>query len=205
MKAKLGAAMPSTALIANGADSTKFFDALSMSPISNRNRFPLLLVAANSVPAETAAALTDLALTTRYIAGGTNTVSESVASQLGVPAGNRLAGSTRYTTATTIANRAIAEGWNDAHAVGLAAKLPDALSGGAAVGSLGGVLIITPGGSLDANAATMVSDNASELAHCYIFGGTNSVSAAVKSEVDSIIDESFGPTALLNVRNVFGL
>ncbi|MDH4140854.1 MAG: cell wall-binding repeat-containing protein, partial [Coriobacteriia bacterium] len=45
--------MPPAVLIANGADSTKFFDALALSAISAGKGCPILLVSADSIPSAT--------------------------------------------------------------------------------------------------------------------------------------------------------
>jgi len=51
--------MPLAALFANGADSTKFFDALALSPISASTGAPILLVTATSIPPATKAYVTE--------------------------------------------------------------------------------------------------------------------------------------------------
>jgi len=186
MKTKLGPGMPTTALIANGADSRSFGDALSLSPIASAQHYPLLLVAANSVPSETSAALRDLGLTTRYIAGGTSVVSAGVASKLGVPAGNRMSGKDRFATSVAVARRAISEGWNDGHTIGVAAKAADALAGGVALGAVGGVLVLTPSGSLDSGVRNLISENVGEMLNLYIFGGTQSVTPAVQNAINAL-------------------
>jgi hypothetical protein len=70
MKSVRGAEMPSVALIANGADSTKFFDALALSPIAAGKGAPILLVAADSIPAATQNALNTLKPSTKIVGGG---------------------------------------------------------------------------------------------------------------------------------------
>ncbi|MDH4140648.1 MAG: cell wall-binding repeat-containing protein, partial [Coriobacteriia bacterium] len=99
----------SRALIANGADSDKFFDALALSPIAAKNGFPILLVRKDSIPGPTQAALTSLGLDYRIVAGGPNTVSDDVLADLdaGVAiAAVRWWGHDRYETARVIMNKA---------------------------------------------------------------------------------------------------
>ncbi len=69
---------PGRALIANGADSTKFFDALALSPISASMHYPILLVSENEVPAATEKALSDLGKPMLIVAGGPATISDDV-------------------------------------------------------------------------------------------------------------------------------
>ncbi len=113
--------MPGVALFANGADSTKFFDALALSPISAAQGAPILLVEYDKVPAATASAITELGMPgTRVVGGGPMTVSDKVRNQLGA---TRWSGTDRYSTATKIANEAVAKGWLARQEVGVAAKL----------------------------------------------------------------------------------
>jgi|GEM_PF-5022981 len=185
MRSVRGAEMPSVALIANGADATKFFDALALSPISAHNGAPILLVAYDSVPTPTTAALATLAPDTRIVGGGPMTVSESVRAQLGA---ERWWGHTRYDTAIDIADNAVARGWLSREAVGVAAVIPDALTGGAFMGRKGGVLVITDGTTLTPVTGDWFTTHKTEIEECYVLGGPNSVSPGVMAAIGDALE-----------------
>ncbi len=176
---------PDVVLIANGADPSKFFDALALSPIAANKHYPILLVSATKVPPATQSELAKLDPDRVIIGGGPNTVSNTVKSKLGA---ERWDGRTRYTTALSIANKAMAEGWLGCGCTGIAAKLPDALTGGSMVGRMGGVLVLTDGASLTAETRTWLETHASTIMNCYAFGGPNSISDKVKLQIDNCLD-----------------
>lgn len=186
--------MPDFALVANGADSTKFFDALALSAVSAHTGAPILLVSANAVPSATQSALATLPITPGkiFVAGGKKTVSGAVFSQLGITEANRLAGATRYSTAVAVSQWAIDNGWLYGNAVGVAAKLPDALTGGALIGTRGGSLLVTDGRFLSQDTGDYLYELAPSLrevdpVEAYVFGGTKSVTKPVIDEINAII------------------
>lgn len=143
MATQLGSAMPTTALIANGADAAHFSDALALGPVAYQRHYPILLVRQGSVPATTSAVLGDLGLTDRYIAGGSPAVSEGVRTTLAVLLPNRLAGVTRYATAIAVTEKAVAAWGFRRSDVGLAATIPDALAAGPMMGAKSGGILLT--------------------------------------------------------------
>jgi putative cell wall-binding protein len=174
---------PGTVLVANGADSTKFFDALALSPIAAANGYPVLLVSEGSVPPATRSVIDSFDPSTVIVGGGPATVSEGVRRSLG---GVRWSGGDRYSTGTTIASRAISSGMLEAETVGVAAKLPDALTGGSMVGAQGGgPLIITDGASLTPVTGGWLGARKASIAKCYVFGGEKSVTPRVKSQIEA--------------------
>jgi len=179
-----GKMMPRVALFANGADSTKFFDALALSPIAAGTGAPILLVTADTVPSATAAAIKTLNPSTRIVGGGPNTISEKVRMQLGA---TRWAGRTRYDTAIAIANGAVAKGWLSRSSVGVAAKLPDALTGGSLVGREGGVLVLTDGATLTPATKSWLTANKTQIERVYVFGGPLSITEGVRTAIANAI------------------
>lgn len=171
---------PTTVLVANGADPAKFFDALALSPISAYQAYPILLVSADAVPAATAGVLSEFDPTRVIVGGGPNTVSETVRTQLGAV---RWSGSTRYSTALTIADKAVAEAGMSRAEVGVAAVLPDALTGGSAIGRAGGVLVLTNGTTLTPETGTWLSANKAEIDRVRVFGGQASLSETVRTAI----------------------
>jgi uncharacterized surface protein with fasciclin (FAS1) repeats/putative cell wall-binding protein len=182
-----GDSLPNVALLANGAQRRSFFDAMALSAISAANNFPILLLQQNAIPSATAAALAERNLTTRIVAGGTAVVSASVFNALNAPAGataERWAGADRYATAATVATNAVARGWSTFEVVGVAATLPDALTGGSAVGSMGGVLLLTRTTSVPDATANVLTANADDIEAIYVFGGPVVVSPAVVLQLE---------------------
>jgi putative cell wall-binding protein len=175
------------ALIANGADSTKFFDALALSPISARENFPILLVTEDSIPSATRKALTDFGTPDIVIGGGPATVSNEVMADLDATHGTveRWSGSDRYWTATAIATNAIDKTWLANESVAIAAKLPDALTGGSTVGQAYGTLLLTQSDTLPSATGNWLSSNKGTLAKCYVLGGPASVTDGVKNQINS--------------------
>ena len=72
----------SKVLVANGADSTKFFDALALSPIAARNGYPIIPVSATSVPSASRSILNEIGPSEVIIGGGPATVKSSVKSSI---------------------------------------------------------------------------------------------------------------------------
>jgi hypothetical protein len=177
------------ALVANGADAAKFFDALALSPIAAAQGAPILLVTADSVPPATAAALASLGYSGDevWVGGGPNTVSPGVLAALGTT--HRLWGKTRYATAVAIAEAALARGWLEPGRVGVAAKLPDALAGGALIGALEGPLLLTASEPLTGDTAAFLAGRSDEVGECYVFGGTASVTEVTVTGVKKALGD----------------
>jgi hypothetical protein len=176
-------------LVANGADATKFFDALALSPIAAHMGYPILLVQQNAVPSATAHRISEIkadnSLAQVVIGGGPATVSDSVQWSL---QGVRWSGPDRYTTAIDIANHAISATWLSNSAVGVAAKLPDALTGGSMVGMQGGVLLVTNGTSLTSATGNWLASHKAQVSACYVFGGPASVTPAVIDQMQAKLE-----------------
>ena len=175
------------ALIANGADPDKFFDALALSAVSANTGYPILLVEQDRIPAATKAALAGLNLQGRIVGGGPATVSDGVLAQLdaGTAMANRWAGADRYETAAIIANDACNTHPQmlKPHNTGVAAKLPDALAGGAFTGLRGGPVIITPTNHLDAAPRGFLDSWTGDIGGCYVLGGPASVTESTKTQI----------------------
>jgi putative cell wall-binding protein len=182
---KLEKGDPDYALIANGADSSKFFDALALSPIAARKEYPILLVKETSVPSATKNTLASIGNPHVVIGGGPATVSDGVKAQLAAvqPNTDRWWGADRYKTAIDIADKATLKNWLDEAYVGVAAKLPDALTGGATIGQVRGVLLITDGTELTSSTGDWLSSRKATVDKCFMLGGPHSVSQDVKTQI----------------------
>jgi putative cell wall-binding protein len=172
-------------LVANGADNTKFFDALALSPIAAANGTPIVLVGYSNVPAATSSYLRSAVPQRVIVGGGPATVSGSVYNSVG--GDERWYGKDRYYTATVIASKAVSRGYLTPGSVGVAAKLPDALTGGSMVGSRGGVLLITQSNMLTGTTRSWISSHAKWIDSSYVFGGTRSVYPGVQNTIDSLL------------------
>ena len=100
-----------------------------------------------------------------------------------------LAGAPRaYDTTVAVAEGAIARGWLRAESVALAAKLPDALTGGAALGSQGTPVLVTPGSTLSPQATAFLRERSETVRDVSVLGGTGSVSSATMDSVFFVLD-----------------
>ena len=182
---------PSFALLANGADPGKFFDALSLAPISANTGAPVLLVSATTVPPATLAGIGVLGVKpdALYVAGGRYTVTGTVFARLGIPASNRLAPDTggRYDAARYVADAAIAKGWLAADGVGVAAKLPDALTGGAMLGDSGYPLLLTAPDWTPTPTTAWLTANKAAIGPAFLFGGKGSANLLVLASLDGAL------------------
>jgi putative cell wall-binding protein len=177
------------ALIANGENPDKFFDALALGAFSTASGYPILLVGEDYIPAATAQALDDLGATQRYLAGGPATVSYGVESQLdaGAATCERVWGYDRFATAAAVNRLAEEQGDTNAMHVSVAAKLPDALSGGSYMGLRQGQILLTQTGRLPEPTRRHLSDRSDEIRRVYILGGPMSIDPDTRGEISDAI------------------
>lgn len=179
-----GATFDGTAFVATGAN---FPDALGASPIAAAKSWPILLAPTSGAPYVPAA------VDEAVILGGTGAVSAEVESSLKTSLGaakvSRQGGLDRYATAALVAEFGTNKGlvWNG---VGIAtgAAFPDALSGGAMLGSLDTVMLLTPTASLAPSAGTALTDAKAEIGTVHFIGGTGAVSDAVRASVAQLLE-----------------
>ena len=157
------------------ADSpAAFYDALAASPIAYSNKMPMLAVQKGSVPPSVAAVLKSTALKSkpRYAASSATYIgagSLSTAIRLTTSAN-------RYTAANEIAKKAIAMNWATPMDTGLAAKLPDALTGGTYLGKRGGLMLFTDStGVIQSASKSFITEKKSAITNGWVIGGTGSV------------------------------
>jgi len=179
--AQTGREIPPAVMVANGTNEAGFVDALALSTVSARTGIPILLVSRDRIPDATRAALAALPHDDVIVAGSAAVVSGATYSGLG--ANVRWAGPNRYATAVEIAKGARAKGWLDGTVVGIAAAVPDALTGATYVGKSGGPLLYSISGILGEPAATYLASVGPELTHATIFGSTKVVAAAVEQQL----------------------
>jgi len=180
-----GKTLPNFAIIANGADSEKFGDALSASAISGAKGAPILLVTKDGLPSSTAAALTALAPSAVYVAGGPASVDNAVYGA--VSATGRMWGPNRYSTSVAIAQTAFDKAWLNVEGIGVAAKVPDALTGGVDMGASNGPLLVVKGTELPGETQAFVVKYKQVINNVLVYGGPASISSKVRQQIDAAL------------------
>lgn len=168
-----------TVIIASGED---FADAMSAGPVANAAALPVLLTRPSALPGETSDALTQIGAEAAIIVGGTNAVSEAVAASItakGITV-TRIFGATRQATSVAIADFAVDTlGFDGTHAeIARSDIFPDALSGGPHGGQKDGVLLLTNGDQLGADATGWLTRRCATVSSVHALGGTEAIKDA---------------------------
>ncbi len=175
------------AYIATGAS---FPDALTGGVAAGRQKGPILLVSAGSVPAATVSELGRLKPAKIVVLGGPAVISDGVLSRLRPYATSgtvtRLAGSDRYATSVAVSVATTGADAPRTVYVATGANFPDGLAGTPAAARANGPLLIVPGGTLPGNvAAELRRLNPPRIV---ILGGTGSVSASMAAQIAALWD-----------------
>lgn len=177
-RATFGAGVP----VAYVASGTNFPDALSAAAAAGTLDGPVLLTRPDAVPAETAAELDRLNPARIVVVGGTTAVSASVQSALSAysPDVTRLQGANRYATSAAISANTFQPGVDVAF-VANGSNFPDALSGAAAAGVLGGPVLLVQDDAIP----PVVADELRRLGpdRIVVLGSTGVVSAEVETQL----------------------
>ena len=161
------------------ADGMTFPDALSAGPAASVLLAPVLLTNGSQTPA----------VVKSYVDGRTsirtvNAVGRSASSAVnafGSRAGARIIGSDRYETSAMVARQWFPGAMEIGYANGLA--FPDAVTGGALMSSIGQPLMLVPPTSLPSSVGAVASTFRAATDEVILFGGTSSVSDAVRDQV----------------------
>ncbi|MPZ87766.1 MAG: hypothetical protein GEU81_06755 [Nitriliruptorales bacterium] len=191
-----------TVFVAEGSNEDPargFPDPLSAGPYAGFLESPILLVTADRLPSESAAALDRLAPEELVIVGGPVAVSESVAALLGSVTGldsaagevRRLAGTDRYGTSAAVYDEAVAVGMDPAGkwlATGL--SFPDALAVGPAVAALGHTLLLVDGSGINRSpqTAARLPVDVDVVRDVRLVGGMEAISKGTERQVAGIYD-----------------
>jgi len=177
-------AVPGVILVA--ADNPKaFYDGLAVGPIAYANAMPLLAVRKGYIPSVSRTVLEgELAGKPRYAASSSAYISAAVAGRA-----TRLTNSSdRYTAAAQIGNVALSRDWLIEDEAGVAAKLPDALTGGAFLGKHDGVLLFTDSDdTMQPATSGFLKQHYGEIIWGWILGGTGSVTPAQEATFRALL------------------
>jgi putative cell wall-binding protein len=164
------------AFIASGEN---FPDALSASAAAGVDRSPVLLVTHDTIPDVVVAELGRLKPRHIYIAGGSNTISESLAATLGDFAPViRLGGADRYAVSAALSKDNFTAGGPVAY-IASGTVFPDALSGSAGAGHRNGPVLLVSRDTLPDTVAKELDRLRPQK--IVVLGGTNTISEATLS------------------------
>ncbi len=181
-------------LVANGAATNSFYDALALSPVAARMGYPILLVKPTTpLPAATIEYIAGYLDSPRvYIAGGTNVVSEAVRTQLGGAPGDRMSGPNRYATAVAVAARAHSSGWLSQAQPVFASALPDAVGGGVAAARKNSPLFLTRKDVLSSEPWDYLWGEGPVYTYGFVLGSSVVMAENVRTQADWVINNATG-------------
>lgn len=164
------------------ASSSAPWDSLSVSPYAYGERAPIILAQGDGTLSQDAISMIrNLAPSGGVIiVGGPAAVSSFAESQLSGISVERWYGKTRYETSLAIAENTGYSSENVAIASG--ENYPDALVSGPVVGSVKGVLLLTPSKNADPLKKWLVSNSAT-MKKCQIVGGASAVSSQAYGDI----------------------
>ncbi len=170
-----------------------FADALAVAPLAYAQGMPILLT--RSEPAlnyDTRIALITMGAREVLVAGGPVAVADHILLELrgvaGIERVDRIYGPTRYETAAAVAEYGLKFHWVGTDVVGVATGLDfaDALSGGAAAGARGGVLLLTAKDHLPSPSSTFLAQKSGLIPSVNVYGGPVAVAESVIEDITRI-------------------
>ena len=168
------------------ASGQKFPDGLAAAPAAAREGASLLLTRPDAVPAAVLEEIERLSPDRIVIVGGEPSVSADVEAELAALAGtvDRVGGVDRYETSRLIAQYAFDDGAANAFiATGL--NYPDALSAGAAAGSIDAPILLVNGTATTADGATLAELERLGAQGVFLQGDQNSMSNGIELAFDN--------------------
>ncbi|CAN5328982.1 hypothetical protein BH23ACT9_BH23ACT9_08070 [soil metagenome] len=192
--------------VAYVATGTNFADALSGGVAAGLDGAPVLLVAPDALPVETAEELDRLDPGRIVILGGSVAVSEEVAEALAAftdgPV-DRLSGPDRFATAVAVAQATFPDGADTVY-IGTGSDFPDALAGvPAAVSAPGPLLLVTDDTVPEVTAGEL---DRLDPGRIVVLGGTAVVDHSVEDELDAYgdVDRLAGPNRFATAAAIAG-
>jgi len=188
VSATVGSSAVPGVLIANGENPAAFYDALAASPVAYATHRPLLLTAGASLRPETSAVLkSTFSGKPRIAVNSSAYLTSGVLGSLGTTQ-RMTTSSDRETASTQIANYAVSRGWLRNRTTAVTNRLPDALTGGSAMGVLDGPVLYTSANSLDAMTELYLVTWRAATDSALVIGGTSSVSDATMARVSTVLE-----------------
>ncbi|NQX33343.1 cell wall-binding repeat-containing protein [Herbiconiux sp. VKM Ac-2851] len=167
-------------------------DALGAAPAAVHTNGPLLLTTRDTIPPVVLGELNRLKPNLVIIVGGPNTVSAAVQSQLAgvvsAPAVTRVQGTDRYDTSRKLFDYAFGSAVGPIAYVATGRNFPDALSAGAAAGSVDAPVVLVDGAQGELDAATSGTLTAHNFTTIKVAGGPAAVSPGIVSDLDYLFD-----------------
>lgn len=165
---------PAIAFLATGLN---FPDALPAGAAAIAERGVVLLTADTQMPPETTAYLNARPGLRRFAVGGQAAAAD--------PGSERAVGVDRFETAVAVARRFFPEAVTAGVASGT--NFPDALAGGAHIGSRNGPLLLTPHEPLPGAVRQWLADHRSTLRNVFIYGGPNAITTNTENEIRTAV------------------
>lgn len=175
-------------MIANGENVNAFYDALAASPVSFYQIAPTMLSKTTSVPSTVKNALTTtFAGKACVLISSPSYLSSAVYTQAGADDRIVQTGTNRIGSAFNIATWAYDFGLLKRNKVAVANKLPDALTGGVAMGKMGGPVLYSGAAELDVPTDLFLYWNKGGYTNAYALGGTASLSNVVTTMMNEML------------------
>ena len=199
---KSGYTTAKTVVLAYGLNSA---DALAGVPLAKAYNAPILLTTTKSLPAETLAEIKRLKATNVIILGGVGAISAGVEQTLrnnGLTT-ERIAGSTRFETATKIAEKLAAKNSSKPTEIFFvyAFNFADALSASTVAAVKGApVIYLKTNGAMDKETAAYLASVKGSVKKAYVIGGTGVISNPMMNSAAAALGLKSGST----VTRVFG-
>lgn len=176
-----------TALVATGLN---YPDSLAASPLAAVKGWPLFLVGSTGVSQAQLDSMAAKGVKKVVLLGSAAvlpkaTVEDKLVAKFGAGNVKRLGGGTRYSTAIEIAKYGVGTLGMTWNSLGIATgtNFPDGLAGGVLQGANNGVMLLTPGASLDPGVEAVIRQKKSEIFQVRFFGSTAAVSKAVRDKI----------------------
>ena len=163
------------------ASGANFPDGLAVAALAGKSGGVVLLTGDGTLPESTRAYLQQ-----HDPSGARTTTVGGPAARAFPGAAASIVGPDRYATSALVA-AAFDDPTMSMVGVASGADWPDALVGAAAMGMMGGPLLLTTPASMSPSSAAVVTDNA-DVRSVWLFGGPNAVSAGVQDELDGLLE-----------------
>ncbi|QQK08224.1 cell wall-binding repeat-containing protein [Miniphocaeibacter halophilus] len=176
-------------IIANGTDA-KDADALAASTYATENKMPIVLTNGSVLTTEVKAGLKTIGATNATIIGGPQTVAENIinGTALTYTSEGRISGANRFETSIAIAEK-LTQANVKTVVVANGYKSPDALTAGPLAFTKNAAIILSTETDFTSSQNTYIG-TIKNIETAYIAGGVNSVKPAVKTALETLVENS---------------